>query len=447
MADPLKEYSLGSINPFANAAKSVEAIKKAVNSEGVTPTPLATPQNLGATGTSSGLLQVPTLPTSTRPFSELQPPVTIIPANPATNNELLGLPPRDLIDSVATLQQPFNIAPNFVNNSFSNVFTNLPLDVAAANLQTGLIPQNFNNGLQQQAPPITIARGELVGRNAASLPIDERNYQVPFFLQSILSTPAGSLPKGPLWVVVFDGSFDSNPGTAYIGGTGIPKIVNSIADYEPRLPKWNINNAVSTICSDNFLKTKGCILAQNVTLPGEQLYYTTEGLQYNGYIRGTVGNGRQDNETLRIGFLNTNVSFVDNVIRPWVIMTGHLGMIARPSNQQYRTNIQVHRLGVSEAKSPPFVLQTFTFWGACPISIDAEEYTQNDQGNVTIKTASFTYQWYTVDSSKNQFAQGPVASLTNNSLKVVPDQNSNTVNLPPTRVSSLVKNTTPFNLQ
>ena len=230
--------------------------------------------------------------------------------------------------------------------------------------------------------------------------------QIPFFLQNILSTPAGALPKGPLWIVQFEGSYDDSAG-AYIGASGIPNIINQVADYEPKPTPWNTRKAIQTICSDNFLQTKACLLAQNVTVPGEGIVATgVEGIQYNGFIRGKVGGGRNDFEDLTIGFLNTNVSFVDNVIRPWVIMTGHKGLIARTGVDQYRTNISVHRLGISDHKDPPFILQTFNFYGVCPVQVSNEEYTYSDNGAPVIKNVTFTYLWYTVDSSKNKFATG-----------------------------------------
>jgi hypothetical protein len=254
-------------------------------------------------------------------------------------------------------------------------------------------------------PTITVRKsGTPVGTRPTNVPQTEITNSIPYFFESVLSTPAGALPKGPLWLVTFDNSYDSDR-NAYIGKSGIPSIINSVADYEPQAPKWNVTKAIGTICSDNFLQTKGCILAQNVTVPGEGIVATAaEGIQSNSFIRSKVGLGRNDFEDLRIGFLNTNVSFVDNVIRPWVIMTGHKGLIARKGRDQYRTNISVHRLGISNYGEPPFILQTFTFYGACPIQVDSEEYTYTDNGTAVVRTATFTYQWYTVDSSKNKFA-------------------------------------------
>jgi hypothetical protein len=349
----------------------------------------------------------------------------------------IGLSP--LPDFSATLNpNDLPLTPDRINNG--------PVSLAApfaVNNTTNLA----SFGTAAPAPPPPVERAVLVSTNATNLPINETNYQIPFFLQSVLSTPAGSLPKGPLWVVTFENSFDTSAG-AYIGNSGIPSIINKVDQYEPSIPKWNITKAIATICSDDFMKTKGCILTQNVTLPGEQIYHLAEGLQYNGFIRGAVGNGRQDYELLNIGFLNTNVSFVDNVIRPWVIMTGHLGMIARSGAQQYRTNITVRRLGVTDARQGPFIAQTFTFYGACPISVSSEDYTYDNE-NIVVKSASFVYQWYTVDSSHNVMARGNIGAGLSNRDLIIGNTGSRASNIQinPPASSTFPNAVTPYNLQ
>jgi hypothetical protein len=228
--------------------------------------------------------------------------------------------------------------------------------------------------------------------------------QIPFFLNAILSTPAGALPKGPLWVIVFD--FDE-----YILNT-----IKSVKQYEPRMPEpWLIDSAVNTVTTKRYQEEKGCMFAQTVTIPGDSLNYNQEGITYNSFIRGGVGSGRRDFDPLRISFLNTNVNFVDNVIRPWVVMTGHLGMVARPREQKYRCNLTIYRLGIDRVDRPPFVAQQFNFWEVCPINVLAEELSYTAEGTSMIKQAEFVYQWYTTTSYKNTFAtQGIEASPVGN---------------------------------
>ena len=270
---------------------------------------------------------------------------------------------------------------------------------------TGLLGGNpFNGSVQPfsllQSPPG--APPTQISPPSPTTPASKTNIQgpqtfigqIPFFLNAVLSTPAGALPKGPLWVIVFD--FDNN----------ILNTIKSVKDYEPTMPEpWSIEEALNTVTSQRYQQEKGCMFAQTVSLPGEQFLYGREGPQYNSYIRGGVGQGRVDFESVQINFLNTNVNFVDNVIRPWAVMTGHLGMIARPPEKKYRCNLTVYKLGVDRVDRPPFIAQQFNFWGVCPIGVGNEELTYSDNSLIT-KSAEFVYHWYTTSSNRNTFALG-----------------------------------------
>ena len=76
----------------------------------------------------------------------------------------------------------------------------------------------------------------------------------------------------------------------------------------------------------------------------------THGGNIGCHIKTVVGNSRNDFNKLDMVFLDTNTSFVENVIRPWAIVTSHLGMIAYPPNDpsNYRTNITLYKLGIQK---------------------------------------------------------------------------------------------------
>jgi hypothetical protein len=222
--------------------------------------------------------------------------------------------------------------------------------------------------------------------------------QIPFFLQSFLSKPATALPKGAQWVLVFEGAFNNQGEKDYDSILPVQAIQIGVS-YEPR--KWDIDKAINiTLDIDNQL-TKGCMFVQAVKLPGEANTVNPEGLQQSGYIRTTSGGGRDAFENLEISFLDTNISFVDNVIRPWVIATSHLGMIARKGRENYRCNISVYKIGVLSIDQPPFILQRYTFFGACPISVSGEEYNYTQTGTAINREATFIYHYYSLDSTTN----------------------------------------------
>jgi len=206
--------------------------------------------------------------------------------------------------------------------------------------------------------------------------------QIEYFLQEVLSKPASALPKGAQWILVFE-----NLG-------GVKAAIIETAKLEPK--KWEIEKGFDTITTDSLQKTKGCMFVQAVGLPEESIIANPEGLQYNQFIRTSVGGGRNTNNTLRISFLETNVSFVDNVIRPWVVTTGRLGMIARPDEdgQRYRDNISLYKLGVTQRNVTPTILMKYTFYGVCPIEVSSEEYNYIPSSSPTIRETIFHFHYY-----------------------------------------------------
>lgn len=209
--------------------------------------------------------------------------------------------------------------------------------------------------------------------------------RIPSFLDTFLSKPASSLPKGGQWVVDFEGLTD---------------VKQAIIDTAKLLPNkgWNIEAGFNKITADDYTK-RGCLFAQAVEIPGESVVVNPEGIQKNHFIRTATGDGRSDYATaLRIVFLNTNVSFVDNVIRPWILTTARLGLIARPNTkgQQYRQDITVYKLGVTDSKTPPYIAEQYTFFGACPIEVTSEEYNYTPLTSPILREVTFTFHSYTL---------------------------------------------------
>jgi len=215
------------------------------------------------------------------------------------------------------------------------------------------------------------------------------NFQntIPRFLQNFLSKPASALPKGGQWVVDFEGLSD------------VKDAILQTAAKEPLA--WDVETGLTFLIGNRDYYNRGCLFAQAVEVPGESVIANPEGIQKNQFIRTATGDGRADYAPtgLRMVFLETNISFVDNVIRPWVITTGRLGLIARPDGPtQYRQNITVYKLGVLAPQQPPVVLQKYTFYGACPIEVSSEEYNYAPETAPVNREATFLYHYYKLET-------------------------------------------------
>lgn len=97
-------------------------------------------------------------------------------------------------------------------------------------------------------------------------------------------------------------------------------------------PEMGANNAVVRSIAKELQYTTGCLFAQSVAIPGESVNYTftpPSGDSTGGLIGFPYFATRQPFTPLSITYRETNVSFIDFVLRPWMIMASHMGLTER----------------------------------------------------------------------------------------------------------------------
>jgi hypothetical protein len=107
--------------------------------------------------------------------------------------------------------------------------------------------------------------------------------------------------------------------------------------------------------------------------------------------------------------LETNASFLDLVIRPWVIMVGYNGLIARSRNSD--KNVKAMIDVVFYAKTgfgyPMGIRKVYRFYNVAPISIGGETYSYNEEG-LRYTDVKFVYDKYAVlDGNSGTFIYLP----------------------------------------
>lgn len=215
-------------------------------------------------------------------------------------------------------------------------------------------------------------------------------FRIPHFINKILSSPVGSINRGSLWVVAFE-----EP-------KSILNAINLALTYEKK--KWQIEKAANAVLGENFQNNSGCVFAQAIDIPGESVVVNPEGnIMSNAFRRPYVGQGINQLPEMRMTFVDTNVSFADNFLRPWVVATGNFGMIARDRNDQknYRTNIQCYKLGAYSPDRPPAVTQKITFFDACCTSVANEELNYAPMSTPVMREARFIYNYYSVSDASD----------------------------------------------
>lgn len=113
-------------------------------------------------------------------------------------------------------------------------------------------------------------------------------------------------------------------------------------------------------------------IAIGAMVPGDEHNIGKIGVDQTGALKGVISEKRSDSQNLKLSFIETNVSFVDTVLRPWMIALSHKGLKYAP----LRTNIEITLYQLNPINiSPQFTeRKTIRFIQACPINIDSREY-------------------------------------------------------------------------
>jgi hypothetical protein len=152
---------------------------------------------------------------------------------------------------------------------------------------------------------------------------------------------------------------------------------------------------------EKFLGTRGNALeeglglyfAQGVEIPGESLDLEMASMQGdNGFLQGNLVKNRAsgNKRELSIKLLETNLDFMDGLIRPWIIAAGYMGTCAAPGRTSIKCDIQI----VQYTKGPTKpVRKIHNFIDCVPYSCEGSTL-QYDQENIVAKNVSWIYNYY-----------------------------------------------------
>ena len=235
--------------------------------------------------------------------------------------------------------------------------------------------------------------GDLFGFNIQGAPlISTRDY---FLLQ--LESWLTAIPLQSQWIVLIQ------PFPQCINTNILQGLERTGGDYK----NYNIDQAKNLLTSYGFQKVNGCLFAQSVTLPSETMKTTTANVENErGFLPGILSNGRTPASTLNISFLETNTSFSDFIIRPWVIAAEHFGFVARE-------NDTVTKRDPRNVKSTVYVLQytrtfqnvsmiprkVWTFFNCAPTSVSNKTLGYDEPNSAPTVETTWTYTDYALSNS------------------------------------------------
>jgi len=262
----------------------------------------------------------------------------------------------------------------------------------AAGLLTGVNPPF--------APQIT----ELIGTNIPGQPLISAR---DFFLSQMESWVT-SIPMSTQWIVLIE-RLPQNLTT---------EVLQTLERTDGSKNGFDIDIAKNTTYNQVTQKIVGCLFANGVTIPGDQYDVSSVSVPNNrGFTPGIIAGGRQtEPPTLVLEFRETNTSFTDFVIRPWVILAAHYGLAARPGDTAFtrdaknvKVNMLVMQYTRSLANMSMIPRKVWQFYNCAPYNVSEQSLDYTEE-RLMITTTRWSYSHYTV--ANNSYF--PIVNIINN---------------------------------
>jgi hypothetical protein len=256
--------------------------------------------------------------------------------------------------------------------------------------------ENAIGGTITGANPVTQPSfGNLFGINIPGTPlISTRDYFL-FQLQSWVS----SFPLQSQWIALIE-RFPTALNT---------NILQGLERVDGGKSGFDINAAKTILTSYPYQRVSGCLFCNGATLPGESLSVTSATVPNNrGFIPGVVSGDRKSyaDTPLILQFFETNTSFVDFILRPWVILASHYGFVAREDDTpnsigkfNVKTNITLLYFTRTYQNISMVPRKVFKFFNCVPINISTQEYGYDEPTSTKSYGVNFAYTNYTISNS------------------------------------------------
>jgi hypothetical protein len=222
------------------------------------------------------------------------------------------------------------------------------------------------------------------------LPPSINSSQIKYFF-NFLCDPHFHLPLKSLFAVVIQ------PESPWYLLNQLDKVQNHfLSHWNATGRKWQFDNRDSVYFHQTqYHSVIGCIFASDVRLPGEGVTTNRVGVN-QGFLNSPIATGRNDITPLGVGFLETSTSFVDLIIRPWSLVLSHHGLVARPTDQSIKATITVFQMDITEECQPQRIRKIWNFYGAAPVTLNADDLSHNDKDMVNKRQVEFVYMDYDV---------------------------------------------------
>jgi hypothetical protein len=216
------------------------------------------------------------------------------------------------------------------------------------------------------------------GATEGEIRFDEFKRLLGYNWQTVISFPN-------LWFVVID----RIPTT--LKGMDNTNIVNAEGPNQYKQLEQNQADLL-TVAENNI----GCLLAQGVVTPQMNVSANRPSVSDaggGGYYTPPIINGMDAPEDLRIEFRETNSSFGDLIIKPWIELVAKNGLVARPATdpRYIKCTITLVELGLAGAGTEPVHRKVWTFHDCAPVQIVGTSHTYDDHTQAVLRDTNWVY--------------------------------------------------------
>ena len=185
---------------------------------------------------------------------------------------------------------------------------------------------------------------------------------------------------------------------------------NVLQNLEPIVQRtgFDINLPKATLTNYKNQAIVGCIFTNGFNIGDDSLDADSAKIDNNrGFIQGTILKDRSDfaSNKFTLSLRETNSSFVDFVIRPWVIMASHFGMVARDKSnpaeliKDPKVNLTVVQYTRSDKGLSQIPRKTWRFYNCVPTSVSTRDYQYGGQEDVMNFDTTWVYDRYEISSN------------------------------------------------
>lgn len=258
--------------------------------------------------------------------------------------------------------------------------------------------------------------------------MNERTLRPDYFI-SMMDYWMAAIPDKFLWLVEFEcpsllsqrlpwnlGNYNTSP------GGGIRSLEHTGQDGNSDFGWFSTPHNFNVFDNDTFQTPElGCIFAQGINIPDEQAAVGFQSIQpgQNGFLPVYNMQGRRSPLELTIQFRETNFSFGDFIIRPWIIMASHYGLVARDTQDRdqlaknIKTNVHISLFAKGsprkvyndqsqidpegEPDAPKVIMRKkFSFYNCVPTRMGTQDHSYEPTAEMYMHTVQFAYSHYTV---------------------------------------------------